>query len=264
MRPYLLAAALVAALAPASASSAAENTCLIRVSPTTTSGWLTEVEATMTCAASFPGMAITVCLESLKPSETVGWTTESCDTTQASAGAMGVWGMTGACVLGPALVRGAAYAVDQYGRTVAGWVSRPSEGGSRARFRGLLAAVLLAATPLPHAAAEDVCMASAEAPYGDPNVLGTGTLTCTAPFAGMRVTACLQYLPVSGDLIWLTQACSTVHAGPGATSVTATAVRCFDEAAVVRTTAAGTDQLGRETWAISAPVLVRGVGSCGP
>ena len=125
MRRYVLAAALVAALAPAPAS--AENTCLVRVSEPAKRGWVTEVEATMTCTAWFPGLELTVCLESVKPlGDAVGWGAEVCETVQTWAGSTSVWGTVGWCVRNsPAVVRGAAYAVDEYGRPVEGF-GRPA------------------------------------------------------------------------------------------------------------------------------------------
>ena len=119
MRPYALAAALVAALAPVPAS-AAENTCLVRVSDPVRYSWYTEVEATMTCTAWFPGMALTVCLESVNPlGDTVGWSPLACDTVQAWTGSTTVSATAGTCIRTiAAVVRGAAYAADEYGRAV--------------------------------------------------------------------------------------------------------------------------------------------------
>lgn len=127
----------------------------------------------------------------------------------------------------------------------------------------LLAAALLAATPLTPASAA-ACLATAQAPSGDPNVIGTGSLTCTASFPGMAVTVCLESLHVATFPGWHADLCSTRAAGAGATSVSETVVRCYGETVLVRTTAYGTDDAGRQTSATSAPVLVFGVGSCGP
>ena len=124
MRPYLLAAALVAALA---FPSSAEDTCLIRVATPYGRDDVMHVSGTMTCTAPFPGMSITVCLESLKPaSGTVGWVVEDCNTAFAAPGATTVSASLAYCIGGgPALVRGRANAVDQAGRPVSG-VSAPT------------------------------------------------------------------------------------------------------------------------------------------
>ena len=122
MRHYVVAAALVAALAPVSASSA-EDTCLIRVSQPYGRDDVIHVEGTMTCTSWFPGMAFTLCLESLKPaSGTVGWGVEACSTSIADTGATSVSSAVSLCIArGPAVLRGTATGADKLGRPVSGF-----------------------------------------------------------------------------------------------------------------------------------------------
>ena len=119
MRPYLLAAALLAVPA---LPAAAEDTCLIQVDRPYGRDDVMHVRGSMTCTAPFPGMSVTVCLESLKPaSGTVGWVVEDCNTAYAAPGATTVSASLAYCVGGgPAVVRGTATAVDQAGRPVSG------------------------------------------------------------------------------------------------------------------------------------------------
>ena len=122
MRPYLAAAVLVAALAPVTPSSA-EDVCLVRVEPLFTRFDHVEATATLTCTASFPGMAVTTCVESLKPSSpSAGFAAEDCFTDYARPGETSVIGFAWSCIAGgPSVVRGAAYAVDAAGRPVSGF-----------------------------------------------------------------------------------------------------------------------------------------------
>ena len=121
MRPYLpLAAAVIAATV---LPSAAEDTCLIRVSAPYGAFDVVHVDGTITCTAPFSGLSVTVCLESLKPgSGTVGWFVEDCATGFAAPGGTTASATAYECIGGgPAIVRGTAYAVDQAGRPVSGF-----------------------------------------------------------------------------------------------------------------------------------------------
>ncbi len=131
----------------------------------------------------------------------------------------------------------------------------------------LAAAVALSAAVLPASSASAAgCTAVADAPttYGDAWVFGSGRFTCAAPAAGMTVTVCLQKLE-TGDLDWHDYGCDSRTASTVRTVVSQDVAVCYvDGPALFRTTASGSNAAGDATKTASAPVLVQGVGSCGP
>lgn len=124
------------------------------------------------------------------------------------------------------------------------------------------AVALTAAAATPATAAE--CTATAATPWASGDVvMGEGSFSCLTPYAAMTVTTCLESLHPAGPVGWVTESCSTWTAA--GTIVTADAWACIQGGpALVRTIAFGTNESGVYSYAASAPVLVLGIGNCGP